>query len=197
MIAAIRAWGGVRVVLVVGLTVLLIETTATDQLSVPPFSFALDGWTFVPPLVAVVCADPLVDRTPQLTEHATRAPAFIAVARLALAGSGAAAVSGYCLLSPDGVVVAQYVVAAVSVAAVAVALADSWYWLPLLPLAFGWIQHTHGQFPTQTVAIPVPTLGAIVAGSCLAYVGGTLVRSGLSRARPAGRPPAPRRPRRP
>ena len=197
MIAALRAWGGVRVVLVVAATVLLIETTATDQLNVPPFSFALNGWTFVPPLVAVVSAEPLVDRTPQLTEHATRAPAVIAVARLALAGSGAAAVSGYCVLSPDGVVAAQYVAAAMSVAVVAVAVADSWYWLPLLPLAFGWIQHTHGLVPNQTVPITSPVLGAIVVGSCLAYVGGTLVRTELSRARPAGRPLGRRRPRRP
>lgn len=163
-------------VLVVGATVVLIETTATDQLTVPPFSSALDGWTFVPPLVAVVCAEPLVDRTPHLTEHATRAPVAIAVARLALAGAGAAAVSGYCLLSPDGVVVAQYVAAAASVATVAVALAGSWYWLPLLPLAFGWIQHTHGLFPTQTCALPAPVVVGAVVGSGLAYVAATVLR---------------------
>jgi hypothetical protein len=186
--AVLRAWGFGRVVLLVGAAVLLIETTATDQFSLPTIEDRLNGWALVPALVALTFAEPLVDRSPQLTEHATRSPVVIALARLALAYAGAVAVAGYCLFSPDGGVVATYVLAALALSSAAVALVGPWFWAALLPIAFGWLQHAAGDFPRPGFAIPVPVLVGVVAGSGLAY---------LIRALRAGRPPGRRRPRRP
>ncbi|RHW25811.1 hypothetical protein D0Z08_17365 [Nocardioides immobilis] len=181
MTAALQAWGVGRVGLLIGAAVLLIETTATDQFLLPTFPDRLNGWALVPALVALTMAEPLVDRSPDLTRHATRSPVVIALARLALAYAGAGAVAGYCLLSPDGRMVAAYVLAALSLAAGTVALTGPWYWVPLLPISFAWLQHAAGDFPRPTFAIPAPTLVAVVAGSCLAYVGASAVREEVQR----------------
>ncbi len=170
MTAALRAWGVGRVVLLVGVAVLLIETTATDQFSLPTIEDRINGWALVPALVALTFAEPLVDRSPQLTEHTTRSPVVIALVRLALAYTGAGALAGYCLLSPDGGVVAGYVLASLALAAAAVTLLGPWYWAPLLPIAFGWLQHAAGDFPRPAFAIPMPVLAGVVAGSGLAYL---------------------------
>lgn len=177
MITALRAWGVLRLGLAAVATVVLIETTATDQLTVPPFSFALDGWCLVPPLAAITQAEPLVDRSPQLASYATRSPITIALLRLSLAAAGTASVIGYCLLSADGGTVARWVLAFVACAAVAVTLLGSWYWLPLLPLAFGWIQYTHGRFPSRDLELSTAVLVAVAGTATAGYVAGTLLRA--------------------
>ncbi len=192
MTAALRAWGIGRVVLLVGAAVLLIETTATDQFRLPTVEDRINGWALLPALVALTFAEPLVDRSPDLTEHATRSPAAIALARLALASTGTGAVAGYCLFSPDGGVAATYVVAALALATAAVALVGSWFWAPLLPVAFAWLHHAAGDFPQPGSGLAMPVLAGVVAGSGLAYIGST-----ISRARRADRPPGRHRPRRP
>lgn len=189
MSTALRVWGLGRVVLTVGAAVLLIETTAADQFSLPGIEDRINGWSLVPALVALTLAEPLVDRAPQLTEHATRSPVAIALARLALACAGAGAVAGYCLWSPDGALVAPWVLAALGLAAVAVAMIGPWYWALILPIGFGWLQAAAGQFPSPSFGMPATVLLVIVVSSALAYVAGSLIR-----ARPAGRPPARRRP---
>lgn len=161
----------------IGLAVLLVETTATDQFLVPPFSHSLNGWSFVPPLVAIGMADPLVDRTPQLTEHATRSPATVALGRLGLAFGGALAVAAYSSHSPGGPWVAQCTVAFAAVAVGSAALLAGWYWVPLLPLSFAWLQQTHGSFPAPSFAISAPVLIAVVAVAGLAYTGSAFVRA--------------------
>lgn len=103
------------------------------------------------------------------------------VTRLTLAYAGASAVAGYCLLSPDGSVVAAYALAAISLAAGTVALTGPWYWVPLLLVSFAWLQHAAGDFPRPTFAIPAPVLVAVVAGSCLAFVGASAVREEVQR----------------
>ena len=162
--------------LAVGAAVLLVETTATDQFGLPTIEQRLNGWSLLPALVAITMAEPLVDRSPYLTEHATRSPAVIAVARLALAYAGAGAVAGYCLLSSDGAVVASYVVVFLSLAAFAAALLGPWYWVPLLPLSFAWLQHAAGAFPRSSFVIPAPVVVGAVVGSGLAYVAATVLR---------------------
>lgn len=184
MIAALRAWGALRVVLAVGLIVVWIETMAADQLDVAPFTHSLNGWTFVPPLAAIALAEPMVDRSPQLTEHGVRPSWVLACARLLLTYAGGLAVAGYCLLSPGGTCVAQYVVAFLAIAAVAVAVLDAWYWVPLLLLFFGWLQLAPPGFPTTSAsALPswVPAASAVV--SCACYVATTEIRSELARRR--------------
>ncbi|KAA1427880.1 hypothetical protein [Nocardioides antri] len=192
MIAALRAWGVSRVVLVVGVAVVVIETTATDQFTLPTIEDRINGWALVPALVALTLAEPLVDRSPELTEHATRSPVVIALARLALAYAGAVVVAGYCLFSPEGGVVAAYVLTSLALASVAAALIGPWYWAPLVPITFAWLQQTAGAFPRPSFAIPVAVLVGTVAGSSIVYAGATVIR-----ARPAGRPPGRRRRRRP
>ena len=181
MTAALRAWGIGRVVLMVGAAMLLIETTATNQFGLPTIEDRINGWSLLPALVALVMTEPLVDRSPELTAHATRPFVVIAVGRLALAYAGAGAVAGYCQLSRDGHVVAVYVVAGLSLAAVAVALAGRWYWVPLVPVSFAWLQHAAGDFPRPGFAVPLPVLLAVVASSCLAYVAGSALREEVQR----------------
>ena len=41
---------------------------------------------------------------------------------------------------------------------VTVALTGPWYWVPLLPASFAWLQHAAGDFPRLTLAIPAPVL---------------------------------------
>jgi hypothetical protein len=175
--AALRAWGAGRVTLVCGLAVLLVETTATDQFGLPTVEDRVNGWSLLPALVALTVVEPLVDRSPQLTEHATRAPVVIALARLGLAFAGAGAVAGYCLLSPEGGLVAAYVLTAVALAAVMVALLGPWYWVPLLPIAFAWLQQAAGDFPRPAFAIHPLLVVSGVVGACLAYLGATIVRA--------------------
>ncbi|WP_183095103.1 hypothetical protein [Nocardioides stalactiti] len=165
MIATLRAWGVVRTTLLAVVAVVLVETTATDQFSVPPFSFALNGWSLLPPLVAVSFAEPLVDRSPQLTAHATRSPVAIGLGRLTLSTAALTPVAAYVLTAPEGPWVVPWLVAAAAAAATAVALARSWYWVLLLPLSFGWIQHTHGSFPGPDFAAPVALLVPCAVGA--------------------------------
>lgn len=176
MTAALRAWGAGRLVLLVGAAVLLIETTATDQFGFPGIQQRINGWSLLPALVAIAMTEPLVDRSRDLTEHATRSPALVALARLALAYAGAGAVAGYCLLSSDGAVVASYVVVFLSLAACAAALLGPWFWVPLLPISFAWLQHAAGAFPRSSHAIPASVVVGAVVGSGLAYLAATVLR---------------------
>ena len=183
MITALRAWGLGRVALTACLAVALIETAATDQFAVPTIPDRLNGWALIPALVAFTLAEPLIDRSPQLTAHATRSPVLIAVTRLGLAATGTALVCGYCLLSPDGEIVARWVAAGVAVGALAVAMLGPWYWVPLLPGSFAWLQHAAGAFPRPTYAMPGTVLVGVIACTCVAYVGATLVRDAIQRRR--------------
>jgi hypothetical protein len=184
MIAALRAWGALRVVLAVGLTVVWIETMAADQLDVAPFTHSLDGWTFVPPFVAIALAEPLVDHSPQLTEHAARPTWVLAGARLLLAYAGALSVAGYCLLSPDGSGVAQWILVFVSISVVAVSVLAGWYWVPLILLFFGWLQLAPSEFPmTESSVLPAWVPAASVVVSCACYVAATEIRSAVERRR--------------
>jgi hypothetical protein len=181
--AALRAWGIVRIGVVIVGAVLLVETTATDQLVLPGVDERINGWALVPALVAMTLCEPLVDRSPELTELATRSPVVVALARLLLVHAGAATVAGYCLLSPEGVVAAQWVVASIAVATGAAALLGPWYWASLLPLSFAWLQHAAGDFPRQSFAIPAAVLVGLVLGTVVVHVGATLVREEAQRRR--------------
>lgn len=176
MIAALRAWGAGRVVLLVGAVFVLIETTATDQVSLPPFTHDLNGWSFVPPVVAIVMAEPLVDRSTDLTLHATRRLSTIALARVGLAYAGGAAVAGYCLASAEGTYVAGYVLVFLAVGTVAVAALTTWFWVPLLALFVVWLQVAGTDFPRASSVIPAWQVLVAVVGSWLTYVGSVLLR---------------------
>jgi hypothetical protein len=170
------------VVLTVGLTIVWIEVMATDQLDVAPFTHSLNGWTFVPPAVAIALAEPLVDGSPQLTEHTTRPPWALACARLVLTYGGGLSIAGYCLLSPGGSCVAQYVLVFLAIGAVAVSGLAGWYWVPLLLLFFGWLQLAPSEFPmTESSSLSTWTPTASVFASCACYLATTEIRSALAR----------------
>lgn len=185
MIAPLRAWGAVRVAITFGLAVLLIETTATDQLTIPPFTHELNGWCFVPTLCAVALAEPLIDRSPQLTELGTRSPVTLALGRLALVYAGGGAVAGYCWWSPpDGGWVAPYVLLFLALATVAAAVLGTWYWLPLLPLLLVWLQVSASGFPGPDFAVPRWQVGGAVVAAWVISISAALARD---RARLASR----------
>jgi hypothetical protein len=172
------------VALAVGLAIIWIEIMATDQIDVAPFTHSLDGWTFLPPVVAIALAEPLVDGSPQLTELATRSRSALAGARLLLAYGGGLAVAADWLLSAGGGGVAQHVLVLLSVATVAVAALRRWYWVPLLPLLFCWLQLAPPEYPlTQWCALPAPATAGSVIAAWLGYMGAAELRATLERRR--------------
>ncbi|KAA1421937.1 hypothetical protein F0U44_06650 [Nocardioides humilatus] len=182
MRAPLRTWGASRIGLAVVLTVLWIETTATDQITIPPFTHDLNGWCFVPTLTAIALAEPLIDRSPQLTELGVRSPLLLALARLALVWTGGAAVVGYCWWSGDlGRWAAPYVLLFLAFATAVVAALSSWYWLPLLPLVFVWLQVSASGFPGPDFAIPRWQVATAVAAAWLAYAVSIAVRDAAQR----------------
>ncbi|WP_134741116.1 hypothetical protein [Nocardioides sp. 503] len=125
----------------------VVQLVAATYVGLPSFAAEIPALDLAPPAAALVLAAPLVDQTPDLTLRAVRPLWSVLLLRyVATQAAGALVLASLAL---TGWTLARSLVLVLFLAgsAVAVALVDAWFWVPVLAASYAWlwrVQHLSG-----------------------------------------------------